>query len=454
MSRWNGIYESKLTTPEGAAKTIKDGDRVFLGSGSSSPARVLDALFDRAEELTSVLVGGLIMLAPMYKILTLERMRNIEFDNFFATPLDRQSMMDGISAHTPFHFSELPRLAYENRGYRKIITQVSPMDEYGYMSAGLSGNFLDILEAVDEVILEVNELQPRINGMNFYHIGDERVKYVVENNAPVLSLPPEPVTDTDRAIAEQIVDYIDEGATIQLGIGAVPNAIGECLIDAGKGHLGCYTEMIPDAIMNLFEAGALDNSRKSFHPHQMNSFFTAGSQELYDWLDGNPGVYFTPVSINNDPYNVAKNDNMVAVNATLEIDIMGQCCSEAIGTAQYSATGGQIDFTRGAYMAKNGKAFIATPSTYIDKNGEQRSKIVPHMRPGTPVTLTRTDVMYVATEYGVALLKGMSTRERARAMISLAHPEFRGELRRYAKDVKYFVLPEHDVADLPASSVK
>lgn len=444
MNKWRALYESKLTTPEEAAATIKDGDRVFLGSGSCSPARVLDALFDRAEELDSVLVGGLIMLAPMYKILSLEKLRHIEFDNFFATPLDRQSLAEGISTHTPFHFSELPRLAYEGRGYSKIITQVSPMDEHGYMSAGLSGNFLDVLQKMDEVILEVNESQPRISGMNFYHIGDERVKYVVENNAPVLTLPPEPVTDTDRAIAEHVVEHIEDGATLQLGIGAVPNAIGECLIDSGKGHLGCYTEMIPDAIMKLFEAGVIDNSRKSFHPYQMNAFFTAGSQELYDWLDENPGVYFTPISINNDPYNVAKNDNMIAVNATLEVDIMGQCCSEAIGTAQYSGTGGQVDFTRGAYMASNGKAFIATPSTYTDKNGEVRSKIVGCLRPGTPVTLTRTDVMYVVTEFGVALLKGKSMRERAQAMISLAHPDFRGELKRYARDVKYFVLPEHE----------
>jgi 4-hydroxybutyrate CoA-transferase len=444
MSKWHDLYQSKLTTAEEAAKTIKDGDRLFLGSGSSSPAGFLDVLFDRADELKDVLVGGLIMLAPMYKILSVDKMKNIEFDNFFATPLDRQSLADGISTHTPFHFSELPRLAYEGRRYSKIVTQVSPMDERGFMSAGLSGNFLDVLDKMDEVILEVNENQPRISGMNFYHIGDEKIKYVVENNVPVLTLPPEPVTDTERAIAEHIVEYIDDGATIQLGIGAVPNAIGECLIDSQKGHLGCYTEMIPDAIMNLFEAGVLDNSRKNFHPYQMNSFFTAGSQELYDWLDDNPGVYFTPISVNNDPYNVAKNDNMIAVNATIEIDIMGQCCSEAIGTRQYSATGGQVDFTRGAYMANNGKAFIATPSTYTDKNGELHSKIVPTLSPGTPVTLTRTDVMYVATEYGVALLKGMSMRERAQAMISLTHPDFRGELRQYAKDVKYFILPEHE----------
>ena len=213
---------------------------------------MLDVLFDRADELHNVLVGGLIMLAPMYKILTPDKIEHIELDNFFATPLDRAALCDGICTHTPFHFSELPMIAGEGRGYKKIITQVSPMDEYGYMSAGLSGNFLDVLEHIDELILVVNEKQPRITGMNYYHIGDSKVKYVVESNAPVLTLPPEPVTDTDKAIAEQIVGYIDDGATIQLGIGAVQNAIGESLIHSNKVNLGCYTEMIPDAIMKLF----------------------------------------------------------------------------------------------------------------------------------------------------------------------------------------------------------
>ncbi|MBC7229708.1 MAG: 4-hydroxybutyrate CoA-transferase [Actinobacteria bacterium] len=444
MNKWEEEYKRKLTTPEEVAKTVRDGDRLFCGSGSCAPDAILSALFDRAEELHDVSFGGLIMLAPTYKILKLELSKHILFNNLYATPLDRQALHEGISVHTPFHFSDLPRLASEYAGYRKVFTQVGPMDRHGYMCAGVSGNFLDVLHKLDELVVEVNEHQPTVHGANFYHIS--QVKAVVENHHPLIDLPPDPITDTDRAIAENIAKYINDGDTIQLGIGAVPNAIGECLLE--KKHLGCYTEMIPDAIMKLFEAGALDNTRKTFFPYQFNAFFAAGSTELYKWLDDNPMIYFSPISFNNDPNNVAKNDNMVAINATLEIDLTGQCCSESIGHLQYSATGGQVDFTRGAYMAKGGRAFIATHSTTIDKaTGELVSKIVPRLKPGAAVTLTRTDVMYVATEYGVVNLKGKTLRERARALISIAHPDFRPELIRYAKDVKYFVFPEHEIFD-------
>jgi 4-hydroxybutyrate CoA-transferase len=441
MSKWEDEYKRKLTSAEELAKTVKDGDRIFCGSGSCSPDAILGALFDRAGELNDVVFGGLIMLAPTYKVLNLEASRHILFNNLYATPLDRQALHDGISVHTPFHFSDLPRLASEFGGYRKVFTQVGPMDRHGYMSAGVSGNFLDVVHKLDELVVEVNEHQPTVHGQNFYHIS--QVDAVVENHHPLFELPPEPASDVDRAIAENIVGFINDGDTLQLGIGAVPNAIGECLLE--KKHLGCYTEMVPDAIMKLFEAGALDNTKKSFYPYQFNAFFAAGSSELYKWLDGNPMVCFTPISYNNDPNNVAKNDNMVAINSTLEIDITGQCCSESLGPYQYTATGGQVDFTRGAYLAKGGRAFIATHSTAVDKaSGETVSKIVPQLKPGATVTLTRTDVMYVATEYGVVNLKGKSLRDRARALTSIAHPDYRSELITYARDIKYFVLPEHE----------
>ncbi len=439
MNKWQEMYQRKLTTPEDVAKRVKDGDKIFCGSGSCTPDALLSALFDRAEELTNVTFGGLIMLAPTHKVLKAEMTRHILFDNYYSTPLDRQALQEGIAVHTPFHFSELPRLATEFAGYRKVFVQVGPMDRNGYLSAGVSGNFLDVLDRFDEVYLEVNEHQPTVHGQNFYHISQATA--VVENHHPVFEIPPDPVTEVDRAIAENIAPLVEDGSTIQLGIGAVPNAIGECLLE--KKHLGCYTEMLPDAIMKLFEAGALDNSRKTFHRYQFNAFFAAGSAELYRWLDDNPAVCFTPLSYNNNPYNVAKNDKMVAINSTLEIDLTGQCCSESFGPIQYTATGGQVDFTRGAWMSRGGKAFIAIHSTAVDKKtGERVSKIVPQLRPGAAVTLTRTDVMYVATEYGVVNLKGKSLRERARALISIAHPDFRAELKRYAMEVKYFIFDD------------
>jgi acyl-CoA hydrolase len=443
MSKWEDQYKEKLTTAEEVAKTVEDGDKLFCGSGSMAPAGILDALFDRAEELNNVIFGGLIMLAPTYKILTEEMCKHIMFNNLYATPLDRQALHDGISEHIPFHFSDLPRLASEYADYKTVITQAGPMDRYGYLSCGVSGNFLDVYHTLDRLVVEVNENVPTVHGQNFWHIS--QIDAVVEHHAPLFPLPPEPVTEVDQAIAENIAKYINDGDTIQLGIGAVPNAIGECLLE--KKDLGCYTEMINDAIMKLFEAGALNNSKKTFYPYQFNAFFAAGSNELYEWLDGNPMVYFSPISYNNDPYNVAKNDNMVAINSTLEIDITGQCASESIGPYQYTATGGQVDFTRGAYMAKGGKAFIATHSTAFDKTNEETvSKIVAFIKPGGIVSLTRTDTMFVVTEYGVVNLKGKSLRERAQALISIAHPDFRGELIQYAKDIKYFIFPEHEEA--------
>lgn len=442
-NQWEEQYKKKLITAEDFAKTVKDGDKLFCGSGSMAPAGLLDALFDRAPELNNVIFGGLIMLAPTYKILSEEMCKHIMFNNLYATPLDRQALRDGISEHVPFHFSDLPRLASEYGSYKTVLTQAGPMDRHGYFSCGVSGNFLDVYHTLDRLVLEVNEHVPTVHGRNFWHIS--QVDALIEHNAPLFPIPPEPVTEVDRAIAENVAKYINDGDTIQLGIGAVPNAIGECLLQ--KKHLGCYTEMIPDAIMKLFEAGALDNSRKTWYPYQFNAFFAAGSQELYDWLDGNPMVFLSPISYNNDPNNVARNDNMVSINATLQIDITGQCASESIGPYQYSATGGQVDFTRGTYMAKGGRAFIATHSTAFDKaKNETVSRIVPFIEPGGIVTLTRTDTMFVTTEYGVVNLKGKSLRERAQALISIAHPDFRDELIQHVKDIKYFIFPEHEEA--------
>ncbi len=442
-NKWEEMYKRKLTTAEEAVKNIKDGDKVFSGGASTTPDKLINALLDRVEELRGVVIGGLIVLG-IDRILKKELMPHIEYDNYYSTVLDREALHQGICFHTPFHFSELPKLTCELAGYRKQFVQVCPMDKNGYMNCSVSGNGLGAMDWHDEIYVEVNEYLPRVHGLNSYHV--TQVTHIVENHRPIIELPPEPPSEKDRAIAEHIVKHVEDGSTIQLGIGALPNAVGECLME--RKHLGCHTEMMSDAYMKLFEAEVLDNSKKTFHPFQMNGFFAIGSKQFYDWLDDNPMIYFSPISYNNDPYNVAKNDKMISINSCLEIDITGQCCSESFGPYQFTATGGQVDFTRGAWMSRGGKAFIATHSTAKDyQTGETVSKIVPQLRPGAVVTLTRTDIMYVATEYGVVNLKGKSLRERARALISIAHPDFRGELRKYAREVKYFILPEHDVFD-------
>ncbi len=443
MSKWEDMYKAKLTTPEEIAAEINSGDHVFASGASSTPVAILDALFDRAiaGEFEDVQLGSFIMLANVFKVLKPELQRNLLIDNYYASPLDRKALAEGLMTHTPYHFHRVTRQAVDDSGYRKLIVQAGPMDKQGYLNLGLFANYIDVVDELDALYIEVNDQQPIVHGPNWIHIS--QVDKLTENHHPLFSLPPEPATERDQAIAENIIDLIEDGSTIQLGIGGTTNAIGELLVR--KKHLGCHTEMIGDAYMKLFEEGVLDNTRKNFHPHQMLCHFVLGSPELYDWVNDNPMIYLSPISYNNDPWIVGRNDNMVTINTTLEIDITGQCASESFGPIQYTATGGQVDFTRGAWISRGGKAFIVTHSVVEDKEtGELVSKIVPQLRPGAVVTLTRTDVMYVATEYGVVNLRGKSLRQRAQALISIAHPDFRRELSNYAKEVKYFILPEHD----------
>ncbi len=442
MSKWEDLYKAKLTTPEDVAAQVKSGDRIFASGASSTPVAILEAIFDRAVagEFKDVQMGSFIMLANVFKVLQPELQRNLLIDNYYASPLDRKALADGLMTHTPYHFHRVTRQAVDDSGYRKLMVQAGPMDKQGYLNLGLFANYLDVVDELDAVYVEVNEKQPIVHGPNWLHISE--VDKVVENSHDVFALPPDPITEKDQAIAENIIGLIEDGATIQLGIGGTTNAIGELLVR--KKRLGCHTERMGDAYMKLFEAGALDNTAKSFHPHQMLCHFGLGSQELYDWMNENPMIYLSPISYNNDPWIVGRNDKLISINATLEIDITGQCASESFGPIQYTATGGQVDFTRGAWLSRGGKAFIVTHSAVEDKEGNLVSKIVPQLRPGAVVTLTRTDVMYVATEYGVVNLRGKSLRQRAQALISIAHPDFRRELSDYAKEVKYFVLPEHD----------
>jgi 4-hydroxybutyrate CoA-transferase len=443
MSKWEDMYKAKLTTPEDVAAQVVSGDHVFASGASSTPVAMLEAIFDRAlaKEFDDVMLGSFIMLANVFKVLSPEMQRHLLIDNYYASPLDRQALADGLMTHTPYHFHRVTRQAVEDSGYRKLLVQTGHMDKNGYLNLGLFANYLDVVDELDAVYVEVNDQQPIVHGPNWLHVS--QVDKIVENHHPVFALPPDPVTDNDRAIAENIIDLIEDGSTIQLGIGATTNAIGELLV--GKKHLGCHTEMIGDAYMDLFEAGALDNSKRSLQRYQMNTYFVLGSQDLYDWVNDDPMIYLAPISYNNDPYIIGRNDKLISINSTIEVDISGQCASESFGPIQYTATGGQVDFTRGAWLSRGGKSFIVTHSAVEDKKtGELVSKIVTQHRPGAIVTLTRNEVMYVATEYGVANLRGKSLRQRAQALIGVAHPDFRRELSDYAKEVKYFVLPEHD----------
>ena len=308
---------------------------------------------------------------------------------------------------------------------------VSRVDRHGYMSLGTNVDTNKAaIEAADIVLAEVNEQMPRVHGDSWVHVSE--VDAIVEHDAPLAELPLVPERPEDEAIGQLIAEMTPDGATIQLGIGGVPNALARAL--TGHRNLGIHTEMFVDAMVDLIETGIADGSRKTFHRGKALYAFAAGSRRMYEFLDDNPGIAAHPVSYTNFPPNIARNDTMISVNSTIEVDLTGQCCSESIGATQFSGTGGQHDYARGAFDSRGGKSIIAFYST---AKGGEVSRIVPTLTPGAAVTTPRNEVHWLASEYGLAQLKGKTTRERAQALIGLAHPRFRDELTAAAKQLRY-----------------
>jgi itaconate CoA-transferase len=311
------------------------------------------------------------------------------------------------------------------------IVVVSPPDKNGYMSLGVSvDTAVAAIAKATYVVAEVNSHMPRVHGTGWVHVSD--VDAIVEHDTPLAELPVPPDREEDKAMGEMISGMIPNGACIQLGIGGVPNAVAKSLL--GHRDLGIHTEMFVDAMVDLIESGVANGSQKTFHPGKAIYTFAAGSKRLYDFVDDNPHIEAHPVSYVNYPPNIAKNDNLVSVNSTIEIDLTGQCCSESMGPVQWSGTGGQHDYARGAFDSKGGKSIIAFYST---AKGGSISRVVPTLAPGAVVTTPRTEVHWLVSEYGAVNLKGKSIRERASALIGLAHPKFRDELTAAAKELNY-----------------
>jgi acyl-CoA hydrolase len=325
----------------------------------------------------------------------------------------------------------VPRLYREFLDIDVALICVSRPDKHGYMSLGVSVDTARAaVESADLVLAEVNERMPRVHGDSWVHVSE--VDAIVEHTTPLAELPVPPKREEDEAMGHIIAGMIPDGSTIQLGIGGVPNAVAGSLMD--HRDLGIHTEMFVDSMVDLIEAGVANGRKKTFHRGKAIFAFAAGSQRMYEFLDDNPYIESHPVSYTNAPANIARNDNLISVNSTIEIDLTGQCCSESLGSAQWSGTGGQHDFARGAFDSRGGKSIIAFYSTA--KKGEV-SRVVPMLRPGAVVTTPRTEVHWVVSENGAACLKGKSTAERARALIELAHPRFRDELTAAAKSLRY-----------------
>jgi len=424
---WVDDYRSKLTTAAEAMKLIESGHRIYYSGNAAIPRCLIEALAARRGELKDVQLNHVLLLGkdPFGGP---EMEGSFRHNSLFVGPADRPSVNEGRADYVPVFLHQIPRLFRERIiPLDAAVVQVSPPDEHGFMSFGVET--LATKAAADcarMVIAHVNERMPRVLGDAFIHVS--QVTKLVEHTQELPELGPKPAAEVEKRIADHITELIPDGATLQLGIGGIPDAVLKKL--EGKRDLGIHTEMVSDGVMEAIEKGIITGQRKTLHRGKAVLTFVLGSRRLYDFVDNNPLFESHPTEYTNDPFIVAQNDNLVAINSAIEVDLTGQVCSDSIGTMIYSGFGGQVDFIRGAAQSKGGKPIIALPST--GKN-DSFSKIVPMLKPGAGVVTSRGDVHYVVTEWGAAHLFGRSLRERAERLIAIAHPKFRDELEREAK---------------------
>jgi acyl-CoA hydrolase len=432
--RWREAYRSRLVSAEEAASRIPDGASIVQALGAGEPPAILGAIADaaRAGRYRKLTMRALLpFVATKMTVLQPDVKDVIEWNSLFVGGADREAVKEGRAVFTPNYFHQVPRLLSEFVPVDVCIAAVSPMDSHGYMSLGVSVDYTSTAARVaKKLIVEVNEHMPRIHGRSFVHVSE--VDAIVENHSPLPVLPTPPERPEDEAIGAQVSEMVPDGATVQLGIGGIPNAVAKFLME--KKDIGLHSEMFVDSMVELIESGVANGSKKTFHPQKALFTFAAGSEQTYRFLDDNPYLEAHPVSYTNDPAMVARNNELISVNATMEVDLTGQCCSESIGHLQFSGTGGQADFARGAFNSPGGKSFITFYSTA--RNGEV-SRVVPTLTPGAAVTTPRQEVHYLVSEFGVAQLKGKSVKERALAMIGLAHPNFRPWLTDEARRLGY-----------------
>jgi acyl-CoA hydrolase len=424
-------YSQKVTTAERAIEIIGSGDRVYVHTGCAAPTVLLDALLDRGPSLQSV---EIIDLVPLYTAdYSAPRFAgHFRHNALFLGANCREAAAEGRADYTPVFLSEIEKLFSSGELPLDVaLLQLSPPDEHGYMSLGTGvDTSLTAAHCARLVIAEVNTRMPRTFGDSFVHIS--KVAAMVETCRPLLELPSHPPAEAERRIGSHVASLIPDGATLQIGIGGIPDAVLACLAD--KRNLGIHTEMCSDGMVPLIEAGVINGERKTLHPGKVVAGFALGTTGLFDFLHENPSFEFHPVAYTNDPFVIAQNENMVAVNSAIQVDLTGQVCSDSIGTRPYSGFGGQLDFIRGAARSKGGRPIIALPST---ARGGAVSRIVPTLDAGAGVVTTRADVHYVVTEYGVAYLHGKTLRQRAEALIAIAHPRFRDSLYDFAAKVHY-----------------
>ncbi|MCI9158409.1 MAG: butyryl-CoA:acetate CoA-transferase [Lawsonibacter sp.] len=425
------LYQQKLTTPEQAVKAVKSGDWVDYGWCTNHPVALDKALAARKDELTDVKVrGGVTMWMP--EIAKAEDAGDhFTWNSWHCSGIDRKIIGKGMGFFAPMRYSELPRFYRENVTVDVAMIQVAPMDSHGNFSYALAASHLaDMLDKAKIVIVEVNKNMPWVYGLTGSEINIADVDYVVEGDDPAVAQlggGGEP-TDVDRAVAKLIVEQIPNGACLQLGIGGMPNTVGSMIAQSDLKDLGVHTEMYVDGFVDMALAGKLTGRNKALDKGRQVYAFAAGTQKLYDYVDRNPAVMAAPVDYTNDVRVLAQLDNFISINNAIDMDLFGQVNAESAGLKHISGTGGQLDFVMGAYLSKGGKSFICMSSTVTGKDGTVKSRIVPTLTPGSIATDPRSCVQYIVTEHGMIDLKGLSTWERAEAIISIADPQFREQL--------------------------
>ncbi len=439
---WEMQYKQRLKSADAALACVKSGMRVYIQPGCAEPETLVEALIRRAPELHNVeIVHMMTMGCAPYVTPGMEG--HFRHNAMFIGPNVREAINDGRADYTPIHLSEIEGLFESGEMPIDVaLIEVSPPDSHGYCSFGVGvDTTLTAAKVAHHVVAQINDNMPRTYGDSFIHVND--IDAFVESSRPLCALQRPVMTDLQVAIARNVAGLIDDGAVLQTGIGGIPDAVLPLLMD--RKDLGVHSELVSDGVIPLIEAGVLTGARKNFKPRKIILGFAVGTKHLFEFVDNNPIFEFHPTAYTNDPLLIARNDNMIAINSALQVDLTGQVCSDSIGSQFYSGIGGQVDFLRGASRSRGGKPIIAISST---AKQETISRIVPMLDPGAGVVTSRGLVRYVVTEYGVAYLHGKSIRERAKALIEIAHPRFRAKLYQYCETTKWLRPPQAAQAEV------
>jgi butyryl-CoA:acetate CoA-transferase len=435
-------FKRKIVSADEAVKVVKSGDWVNYGEFVMCSSYLDEALARRKDELEGVKVRTTTCpFQPQIALCDPER-KHFIYNDWHFSGASRKLHDKNLCNYIPLNYHDAP--SYYDRGYAPVdvaMIKVTPPDEHGYVNLGTSNSMTpSICNAAKIIIAEVNETIPRCLGGLRESLHVSEIDYfVLGDNRPLIELPDVKISDVDKKIAENVMKLIEDGSCLQLGIGAMPNAVGAMIAQSDLKDLGVHTEMLVDSYVDMYESGRITGKCKQIDKGKMVYTFAMGTNKLYNFLDNNPVAASFPVDYTNDPVVISQNDKMVCINNAIEVDLYGQVASESSGTRQISGTGGQLDFILAAYMSRGGKGLICLSSTYTDSNGQIRSRIRPTLSPGTIVTVPRNVNSYVVTEYGVAMLRGKSTWERAEALINIAHPDLRDELIEEATANKIWV---------------